>query len=394
MDESQFHDFLAGAPLDPTTLESLRRALPKGQLTPTRLTAMLKDGTLPLDPTSLIERHFDISVSIAGWGERELALALPKGAISLDAAQRYLDGDLVAAWETDKKLILELGVEDELLAARDPREWLPSLLPLRAKLLAGDPRPLYLGWLVDVAKGELAADEREPPVPAGLAALDSPLAAMCEFLSIPAGLVAAAASASPPLEADRDAAARKRWLAQLSAADKEAWLARVMADGPLEPIRQELRAACASSVGTPSWPMAKTRRTAGELRRLAIGAVAEAPSLRVAAPPPRVATMTPPPRVLAPIVAPATPSHAPAPPVVPIAPAPAVVDPWESIDAALASRRPEAYERAARLLKDVQQRYAASKQPADYPDRLRALLKTHGRKTRWVEALDEAGVQR
>jgi hypothetical protein len=47
--------------------------------------------------------------------------------------------------------------------------WMARLLPIRDELLRGDTRPLYLGWLARIGNGELRDDDREPPLPDGLA---------------------------------------------------------------------------------------------------------------------------------------------------------------------------------------------------------------------------------
>ena len=61
---------------------------------------------------------------------------------------------------------------------------------------------LYLGWLRCVQSLELADEEPEPPVPAGLGTLDPSLTAVAEFLYIGPDLLAAAADGSAPAVAD------------------------------------------------------------------------------------------------------------------------------------------------------------------------------------------------
>ena len=73
---------------------------------------------------------------------------------------------------------------------------LASIIPVRAGLAAGDLRLLYLGWLRCVQSAELADEEPEPPVPAGLGTLDASLTAVAEFLCIDPDLIAAAAAGS------------------------------------------------------------------------------------------------------------------------------------------------------------------------------------------------------
>jgi hypothetical protein len=109
-----------------------------------------------------------------------------------------------------------------------------SLAPLRADLLAGDLRCLYLGWLNCVGFCEVDDDVVEPPVPPGLGELTAPLAALADFLRIDGPLMDAAAEASPPLPARGDSAEDLRaWIAALPTGEKDAILYRLTQDAPL-----------------------------------------------------------------------------------------------------------------------------------------------------------------
>jgi len=99
---------------------------------------------------------------------------------------------IVAAVSEDEERDFEWGGEG-LLA---------SILPVRAELLAGDMRALYL-WLSSVQVGEVADDAVEPPVPASLAALTGSQTALVEFLRIDRDLVEVAAAGSPPAREQR-----------------------------------------------------------------------------------------------------------------------------------------------------------------------------------------------
>ena len=69
-----------------------------------------------------------------------------------------------------------------------------SLIPLRADLLRGDQRCLYLGWLCCAQNEELEENEIEPPVPPGLKGLSGSLEAFAEFMGIDNDLLDVAAS--------------------------------------------------------------------------------------------------------------------------------------------------------------------------------------------------------
>ncbi|MBM3335362.1 hypothetical protein FJY63_11935 [Candidatus Sumerlaeota bacterium] len=106
------------------------------------------------------------------------------------------------------------------------------MIPLRADILAGDLRCLYLGWLLGVEDRE-AEDEEEsaqtsPPAPKGLPELSGPLNDFVEFFQLDTDLVAAAAQKSAPLSlatvADREFS---EWLVGLSAREKDSILRRI-----------------------------------------------------------------------------------------------------------------------------------------------------------------------
>ena len=85
-------------------------------------------------------------------------------------------------------------------AVEDGSGWMRRLAPLRDETMRGDPRPLYLGWLVGAAGGELRDDALEPEltfsIRPGLSALSSPQQALAEFLEIDSEVLAAAATES------------------------------------------------------------------------------------------------------------------------------------------------------------------------------------------------------
>lgn len=130
---------------------------------------------------------------------------------------------IVAAVSEDEERDFEWGGEG-LLA---------SILPVRAELLAGDMRALYLVWLSSVQVGEVADDAVEPPVPASLDALTGSQTALVEFLRIDRDLVEVAAAGSPPAREQRVDVVR--WVAGLSGSERDALLVGLLkGDDPLQ----------------------------------------------------------------------------------------------------------------------------------------------------------------
>ncbi|MGI5191087.1 hypothetical protein ACQEVI_23305 [Promicromonospora sp. CA-289599] len=105
-----------------------------------------------------------------------------------------------------KHLIWDLTSEDEEGDWSDDESFdLAALTGVRAEMLAGDLRPLYLAWLAAVGVWErdedafdYETDEHtiEPPVPPGLESLTGPQMALAELLRLDQHLLAEAATAS------------------------------------------------------------------------------------------------------------------------------------------------------------------------------------------------------
>lgn len=106
----------------------------------------------------------------------------------------------------------------------DGAGWMGSLMSLRADLLRGDFRCLYLGWLSCVENGEFSGDALEPPVPAGLRELSAPLHSLIEFLGIDENLVEVAAAASAPLSAGPSRKVLAAWIRGLPDKEKDGLL--------------------------------------------------------------------------------------------------------------------------------------------------------------------------
>ena len=140
-------------------------------------------------------------------------------------------GDAATSWTTRTHVIVDLHSEDEAGVEDwvDPEGRLAAIVPARTELAAGDRRPLYLAWLLVVQDRKLDEDQREPPVPEGLAELTGPQRALADFLRLDPDLLAAAAEASNPLTAKAPSAAvLGRWVKALPEPDKDELLLRVL----------------------------------------------------------------------------------------------------------------------------------------------------------------------
>jgi hypothetical protein len=224
--EYQYYEFTAvDRPLTAREQGELRSLSTRADITATSFVNTYEWGDFKGDPCKLMERYFDTHLYLTNWGTRQLMLRLPTRVLDPTVVADYCVGESASAWTAGSHVIIHLHREDE----DGTDEWdldghglLASIIPARAALAAGDLRLLYLGWLRCVQSEELADNEPEPPVPAGLGTLDAPLTAAAEFLCIDSDLLAAAAAGSAPVTTDEPTAAQLcTWIRQLPVRDKD-----------------------------------------------------------------------------------------------------------------------------------------------------------------------------
>ncbi|MFG1914391.1 hypothetical protein [Micromonospora sp. NPDC048898] len=268
MSEYQYYEFVAvDRPLTGRERAELRSLSTRADITATSFVNTYEWGNFKGDPRTLMERYFDAHLYLANWGTRRLMLRLPNHVLDPATVAQYCQGYSASAWTAGKHVIIDLHDEDE----DGTDEWdldghglLASMIPVRAGLAAGDLRLLYLAWLRCVQSEEIADDEPEPPVPAGLGTLDAPLTAVAEFLRIDSDLIAAAAAGSAPAAVGEPTSAHLRtWIVGLPARDKDAILTDLIT-GSDSHLRSRLlrryREAHPTDMPTPA-----VARTAGEL---------------------------------------------------------------------------------------------------------------------------------
>ena len=211
MSEYQYYEFLAiDRPLVPSEMDALRRLSTRAEIGPTRFQNEYNWGDFKGSLDEMMEKYFDAHVYFANWGTYCLMLRLPGDSIDKGTLTLYAIADGFSFRYADNHLILEWMRTDEDPDEDwpDPEGWMAQLAPIRDELDRGDFRALYLGWLQGATTGNIADDEEEPPVPAGLGSLTAAQSSLVEFLGIEADFLRAAAIASPsppdPLQAERE----------------------------------------------------------------------------------------------------------------------------------------------------------------------------------------------
>src|SRR5262249_243931 len=142
----------------------------RADITPTSFVNEYNFGDFRGSPETLMERYFDAHLYLANWGSHRLMLRLPRRLLDEKTAKLYCAGRLAEARRKGELVVLDFNAEDDSGDGEweEAGPWLASLISIRADLLRGDLRALYLGWLLCVQSGDVDDDAVEPPVPAGL----------------------------------------------------------------------------------------------------------------------------------------------------------------------------------------------------------------------------------
>ena len=226
MSEYQYYEFRAvDRWLSKQEMGALRAISTRAQITPTSFVNTYNWGDFKGNPEALMKKYFDAFVYVANWGTHRFMMRVPRWALKEAPLTDYCAGDSASAQERGDFVILDFQSDDEEGDWEEGEGYMDSLIPVRAELLDGDLRCLYLGWLLCAQSEELDDDDKEPPVPPGLANLTEPLREFAEYLRIDDELIEAAAEASADLEAagpsQEDLAA---WIAAMPVAKKNALL--------------------------------------------------------------------------------------------------------------------------------------------------------------------------
>jgi hypothetical protein len=262
-------------PVSARNLDYMRQQSSRAEITPWSFDNEYHYGDFRGNAAEMLRRGYDLFVHYANFGIRTIHLRFPHGLPNFQAAEPYL-GEESMNYVSDKKgpggiLCIEPFFEPgELDEPWDDDDLIARLVPLRAELLDGDLRPLYLAHLAVASDGNHDPEEaKEGPVPAGLSKLTDAQRALLEYLGVDDLLIAAAAEGSPPLAArggrEHD---YTDWLRQQSQATKDQWLAEWLTD-PNSSARQDILAEFRKRRPEPPWPTADPGRTIAELRDMA-----------------------------------------------------------------------------------------------------------------------------
>src|SRR5258708_4135525 len=161
-------------PVTEKNLKFMRQQSSRAEITPWSFDNEYQYGDFRGNAVEMLRRGYELHLHYANFGIRKLLIRLPQGLPDPKAAKPYLGKDSVTFIQ-DKEgpggilsiaPFHEPGDLDDLWGAGD---LVDRLVPLRAEILDGDLRPLYLAHLVMASDGEHDPDTtKEAPVPAGL----------------------------------------------------------------------------------------------------------------------------------------------------------------------------------------------------------------------------------
>ncbi len=276
MSEFQYVGFRAAEkPVSDKDLEYVHQQSSRAEITPWSFDNEYHFGDFRGDALTMLRRGYDVHLHYANFGIRKLLIHLPLNLPDTPGASPYFarDGLQFLKDKQGQGGILSIspfhepGDLDELW---DLPELLDRLVPLRAEILEGDLRPLYLAHLAMMSDGEHDPEETtEGPVPAGLGNLTAPQRALAELFGLSAALIAAAAegsSGSPGQEDLRELQAR--WLQGLPQATRDAWLLDWLLDAHSS-ARSDMLAEFRKSRPLAAWPTVQCDRTVAELETAA-----------------------------------------------------------------------------------------------------------------------------
>jgi hypothetical protein len=252
MSEYQYYEFQAiDHPLSNDDRKILRDISTRAEITTTSFINHYEWGDLKGDPIEFMRQWFDIHVYIANWGNPRLMIRLPREFADLDRFATMIgDADYSGVIDAGQHVILDLSRAEVEPKGNfdDGTGWMDRLKPLRADLLAGDIRLLYLIWLIGVEDGMYDDDDgeverrAEEPLP-GIGPLTPQLKAAAEFFYLDQDLVAAAAerTSGPDIGELPGPSAVRTLIASLPDEEKVDYLVQLYERNPLAAAHVQTR---------------------------------------------------------------------------------------------------------------------------------------------------------
>ena len=229
MSEYQYYEFTAiDKPLNEKDMKVLRDLSTRAQITPNSFVNEYNWGNFKGDPLKLVAKYYDAFLYVANWGTHRFMLKVPRNLVDVELVKKYCPAESARIHEKGDHIIFEFTSQTEDYDWEEGEGWLSSLISLRADIISGDYRSLYLTWLFCAEMHEIDEEELEPPVPPNLADLNAPLKSFADFMRIDTDLIAVAAENSISEDRKIDPKALRTWIHNLPESEKDDILIQVV----------------------------------------------------------------------------------------------------------------------------------------------------------------------
>jgi hypothetical protein len=213
MSEYQYHEWqTVDRVLSPKEQAAVKALSSHMEVSPSKAVVIYNWSDFRHDPKEVLLKYFDAYLYLANWGSLRLMFRFPKGMLNEPEMEPYRNNEYVSLETVGQYQVLDIEFNPEdskwmLVTEGD----LSAFIGLRAALLEGDYRLLYLTWLKamtfygepedgDEEEEDSHSRELEPPVPPGLKQLSPALQNFIQVFEINPFLVQAAAEASLDLK--------------------------------------------------------------------------------------------------------------------------------------------------------------------------------------------------
>lgn len=280
MSEYQYVAFRAvDAPISSKNLQFMREQSSRAAITSRSFTNEYHYGNFKGNVPEMLRRGYDVHLHFANYGTRDIHFRFPQGLPHPHVAAMYDDGESITFLK-DKSgpgTILHVspchdsGFYDGYYEGLE--ELIDTLVDLRAEMLDGDLRPLYLMHLA-AARDDYHEWETTPeaPVPAMLHKLTPAQETLVDFYEIPSDILTAAATGNTDnYSPGKQKSLYSPWLKKQSAAKKDQWLKLLMEDANATVRADMLAAYHKDQPDNNPWPTKHEPRMIAELERLAEG---------------------------------------------------------------------------------------------------------------------------
>lgn len=237
MSEYQYYDFYSiDRSLSKEEIETIRTYSSRVSPSSRRATFVYNYGDFRYSEEEVLNDFFDIMVYMANWGSRRLLMKFPSNLVSYEELKEY---EIDATYEFTQEIrVFKKGpnILIDMYHSIEEGYWiegegmLDEMLSLRAQILNGDYRVLYLGWLHLVSiNPEISRDLPEPSLPSNLNTLDGSLESFVNFWEIDIDLIRSASEKSKAEEIISDEALITQ-INHLSDREKEQYLSALISN--------------------------------------------------------------------------------------------------------------------------------------------------------------------